>query len=56
MARGDHGRRTWLDVALAKRGALLHDIGKVLTHEHEGTHVIIGVEVARRSTASARWW
>jgi ribonuclease Y len=37
-----------LDVAMAKRGALLHDIGKVLTHEHEGTHVQLGVEVATR--------
>jgi ribonucrease Y len=37
-----------LDVSLAKRGALLHDIGKVLTHEHEGTHVQLGVEVATK--------
>lgn len=37
-----------LEVALAKRGALLHDIGKVLTHEHEGTHVQLGVEVATK--------
>ena len=37
-----------LDVAMAKRGALLHDVGKVLTHEHEGTHVQLGVEVATR--------
>ncbi len=37
-----------LDVSLAKRGALLHDIGKVLTHQHEGTHVEIGVEVAEK--------
>jgi putative nucleotidyltransferase with HDIG domain len=37
-----------LDVALAKRGALLHDIGKVLTHTHEGTHVQLGVEVATK--------
>ncbi len=37
-----------LDVATAKRGALLHDIGKVLTHEHEGTHVQLGVEMATR--------
>ena len=37
-----------LDVNLAKRGALLHDVGKVLTHEHEGTHVELGVEVAKK--------
>ncbi|MEY3701852.1 MAG: hypothetical protein RI891_1144, partial [Gemmatimonadota bacterium] len=37
-----------LDVAMAKRGALLHDVGKVLTHEHEGTHVQLGVEVATK--------
>jgi ribonucrease Y len=37
-----------LDVQLAKRGALLHDVGKVLTHEHDGTHVQIGVDVATK--------
>jgi len=37
-----------LDVAMARRGALLHDIGKVLTHEHEGTHVQLGVEMATK--------
>jgi ribonuclease Y len=37
-----------LDVKMAKRGALLHDVGKVLTHEHEGTHVQLGVEVATK--------
>jgi ribonuclease Y len=37
-----------LDVKLAKRGALLHDVGKVLTHDTEGTHVELGVEVARK--------
>ncbi len=37
-----------LDVQLAKRGALLHDIGKVMTHEHEGTHVQLGVEQATK--------
>ena len=33
---------------MARRGALLHDVGKVLTHEHEGTHVQLGVEVATK--------
>jgi ribonuclease Y len=37
-----------VDVQLAKRGALIHDIGKVLTHEHDGTHVQLGVEVATK--------
>jgi ribonuclease Y len=37
-----------LDAGLAKRGALLHDVGKVLTHEHDGTHVQLGVEVATK--------
>jgi ribonucrease Y len=42
-----------LDSALAKRGGLLHDVGKVLTHDNEGTHVELGVEVARRYGESA---
>ncbi|MGH7672230.1 MAG: ribonuclease Y, partial [Gemmatimonadales bacterium] len=37
-----------LDTQIAKRGGLLHDIGKVLTHEHDGTHVQLGVEVATK--------
>jgi ribonucrease Y len=42
-----------VDQALAKRGGLLHDIGKVLTHDSEGTHVDLGVEVARKYGESA---
>lgn len=37
-----------LDTHLARRGGLLHDIGKVLSHEHDGTHVQLGVEVATK--------
>ncbi len=37
-----------VDPAVPKRGALLHDIGKAVTHEVEGSHAIIGAEIARR--------
>jgi ribonuclease Y len=37
-----------LDSALAKRGGFLHDVGKALTHETEGSHTQIGYEIARR--------
>ncbi|GAA1428803.1 ribonuclease Y [Microlunatus lacustris] len=37
-----------LDVAQCKRSAFLHDIGKALTHEVEGSHAIIGADLARR--------
>jgi ribonuclease Y len=37
-----------IDPAIAKRGAFLHDIGKAVTHEVEGSHAIIGAEIARR--------
>ena len=37
-----------VDPAVAKRGAFLHDIGKAVSHEIEGSHAIIGAEIARR--------
>ncbi len=37
-----------LDIKLAKRAGLLHDIGKALDHEVEGTHVDIGMDVLKR--------
>ncbi|MDO5602307.1 MAG: ribonuclease Y [Oscillospiraceae bacterium] len=37
-----------LNVTQARRAGLLHDIGKALTHEIEGSHVQIGVDVARK--------
>lgn len=36
------------DVEVARRGALLHDIGKALTAEQPGTHAALGAELARR--------
>ena len=36
------------DVTLARTGALLHDIGKAVTHEVEGSHALIGADLARR--------
>ena len=36
------------DIEIARRGALLHDVGKSIDHETEGTHAIIGGNLARR--------
>ena len=42
-----------LDPRLARRAGLLHDIGKALDHDMEGTHVEIGVEVLKKYKENA---
>ena len=36
------------DVAIAKAGALVHDIGKALDHEVQGTHIEIGMRILQK--------
>ncbi len=40
------------DVNVARRGALLHDLGKAIDHEVEGTHAMLGAELGRRYNVS----
>ncbi|MBC7473202.1 MAG: ribonuclease Y [Candidatus Sericytochromatia bacterium] len=43
-----------VNIKLAKRAGLLHDLGKALTHEEEGTHTVLGVELARKYNESPK--
>jgi ribonuclease Y len=45
-------REIGADVNVLRRGALLHDIGKAIDRELEGTHAILGAELARRYSIS----
>ena len=42
------------DVEVAKAGALLHDLGKAMDHNVEGTHALIGAEFAKRYGVSSK--
>jgi ribonuclease Y len=45
---GIMGSELGMDPVLMKRSTLLHDIGKALTHEVQGSHALIGAEIARK--------
>ena len=46
------GEEVGADVNVCRRGALLHDIGKALDHDIEGTHAALGAELAKRYNVS----
>ena len=45
---GNMAAEMGLDATMSKRMGLLHDVGKGLTHEHEGTHVELGYDLCKR--------
>ncbi|CAN5681544.1 ribonuclease Y [soil metagenome] len=48
LVAGNMAAEMQLDVTMTKRMALLHDVGKGLTHEHEGTHVELGWNLCKK--------
>jgi ribonucrease Y len=48
LLAGNMAAEMGFDTAMAKRMGLLHDVGKGLTHEHEGTHVELGYQLCKK--------
>jgi len=53
LLAGNMAAEMGLDVAETKRAGILHDVGKGMTHEHEGTHVDLGYRLCKKHEESA---
>ena len=52
---GMMGSELGMDAGVLKRCTVLHDIGKALTHEVEGSHALIGAEIAAGTASPTTW-
>ena len=53
LLAGNMAAEMGLDVSQTKRAGVLHDVGKGMTHEHEGTHVDLGYRLCKKHEESA---